>query len=89
MLILVRSSKGHLLDEFALNCAVSLVLSVEVLALVSHSVASVTCDWNLNSLLRNWLPSDSYCVLGRLHSSSLKPISKLLESILVVKVCLL
>jgi hypothetical protein len=89
LLIIVRSSKGHLLDKFALNGAVSLILSVEVLALVTHSVASVSGDWNLDSILRHWLSSYSYSVLGRLNCSSLKAISKLLESFMVVKVCLL
>ena len=41
-------SLGHLLHHLRLDCAISEALSVEILALVSHSMASVTNYWDFN-----------------------------------------
>jgi hypothetical protein len=65
-------SECHFLDKFRLNSAVSLVLSIEVLSLVSHSVACVACDWELD-LLNISIPCGIGC------HSCLKAITHLLE----------
>lgn len=44
--VAVCKSLHHALDHLGLNRAVSEVLSIEVLRLVSHTVATVANDWD-------------------------------------------
>ncbi len=41
---------SHVLKDFALNRAVSIGLSIEVLSAIPHSMASVACNRNFNTL---------------------------------------
>ena len=41
------SSLSHTLHHFGLNRAISVILAVEVLRFVSHSMTGVTNDWDL------------------------------------------
>lgn len=68
---------SHVLKNFALNRAVSVCLSIEVLSAIAHSMASIASDWHFNALwaVHDWaaiaaIGNDICTSKGKAHSMS-------------------